>query len=496
MENEIKQLLEHAERLKHRMVWLASDIERDQENGKLGSPRMKIQMFEGICSSLKAFSVAQDNHQVDVEFRSIIQRQQIDQSERRAKQLENELLEEKQTLEQNLTQVQMGKAQLEGERKQFEEEKASWIGGVFGNLNITADKTLTEIGNLRNAINVSSENAGLREQLGEASRETEVLRGQLKQAQGKVEETQRRVDEVEDSLQLSCNENTSLSEQLHESGTLLQEARDVGRTEKEKAERLEEGLNMATNDMEEAQRQLRVATDELQVLRLLQDQLSVSQNECQKLTSDRNALNAKVGTLDAQLTSLKEERDNATSKVEDLQCQIKELREQVDELEDAKVQLKTQMDKVQMQQQHNPPIDSRKRPRIENEVEEEEDITPNPWGDDVVRLSSFLHSCQPVLDADQSCSLDQAKIFIVLAALDTRRLELFLDFLTYAPGDKWFCFDELTEEGYEGGIAGINEGSDPQCARHAEQDQGSCFQVRNCNEGDVSYDRKFVCRIR
>ncbi|KAI0109272.1 hypothetical protein F4776DRAFT_657247 [Hypoxylon sp. NC0597] len=507
------ELIEQAEKLKHRMVWLANDIERDEADGKISSPRMKIQMFEGICSAFRKFSAATNDHQDRIEFDSIIQRQAINDAEKRVKHLEGELRRERQTLAQRSTEVQVEKAQLKAERKelgaerkqlgaerkQVADERATWIGGAFGELNLAANKTLSELGDLRKEVNVYSERAELKVQLKAALKETAVLRSQLEQARGKAEEMGRTVKELEDALRFSRNESTSLSGRLRESGTLLEQAREAGRTEKEKAERLEDAIDIATADKDEAERQLKVAINELQVLRPLQDQLSVLQNEYRKLTSDRDALDVKVRDLGAQWASLRDEKDSATSKAEELESQIVGLKKQVQELEDskdAKVQLETQIDKAQEQHTDTPvnPVNSRKRPRPDEDEEEEE--MPNPWGDDVVRLASFLHSCQPVLDADQSCSLDQAKIFIVLAALNATRLDNFLDFLTYAPDDTWFCFDELTEEGYAGGIAGINEGSDPQCARHANQDEGSCFQVRNCNEGGISYDRKFVCRIR
>ncbi|KAI2629251.1 hypothetical protein GGS26DRAFT_598947 [Hypomontagnella submonticulosa] len=195
------------------------------------------------------------------------------------------------------------------------------------------------------------------------------------------------------------------------------------------------------------------------------------------MAQEKNQLKSRVQTLEAEVKRLDFEQTV-------LEKDITMLGDAVQQLEQANIQLKKQMDEVR-QERSQVPNGSRKRPRREADGEDEQEVKRSFWREEVNCLMEALRRLKSTVYRIGSCSMATVvEITAEPGASDQPRRQL-LNFLELASTGKWYCFEEMCQQGGPSEYSKIKEGTETECHRHRN---AYCVQVLKCGTG------RFICR--
>ncbi|KAI1480019.1 hypothetical protein F4774DRAFT_425146 [Daldinia eschscholtzii] len=534
------ELIQDAKRLREKMEWLIAAVSTDKSRNQASSIQVKLDVFGGICSSfetlvrdertqletfgadLEAREVAVRNREAAVEnSRALLMDRQIAVNAardahviigtalmERASELEageQVLNRDLESLERREAEVEAAQSILQKERRDLDVEKSCIQNAKVNleddmkSLTLTTDCTLSE---LRKAWKRDVQ--GHYEKAESLSRELESANGriggllsELEAAKGDVIAANKREDEAKSTLETSRQESESQLEHAQEAMRAAQRRGDnlanITRKLEEAKVSIHSQLSTATKKLKDLE--AKHAESEAARAMLVSEKKSLIEKAA-LLTSERNGLDSRVSDLESQaklLDSARERFKNEASRQEraaaekdqqigEFQKQVDSLTAQVTELEQAKIQLKSQMDKTKE------PVEEAMTNSRKRKWDESPTVLFSSWRTAVDDLGDFLHMCKPEMDTDGSCTEEDAlKAIGKIAVMESSRDNL-LDFFTSSPCDEWYCLDEVAEEGLDA------EAAEP-CSRH---EGGPCLQIRNCNEGKIGGLRygAFLCRNR
>ncbi|KAI0850461.1 hypothetical protein F5Y00DRAFT_268564 [Daldinia vernicosa] len=473
MAENTEQMVEQAKRLHGCMEWLATTLTEHRTAGdKVSAIKDKLDVFEEIIQSFETVvggrraqlerreeavgrrEASVEDREASVENHERLQNALMVRSERL---LEGEetLRQDRDSVEKREAALEMAQSVLRYERNNIEQERLE-LRNEWGSVEIAK-------------VNLECEMENLTFTTGEALSELKDSKDQLQSL------WQRDVQAHSDRVENLSRELEAAKEGARAANKVAEEALEAKRREEQRASSFENTarqvteakdlvcieLSAATNKIAELEAMLAKATlDSKSLLEQAQEATSKEEKRANSLENaareleEAKAFGAKASVeaelaferssladKSAALAVVEEERDGLSSRVQVLESTVKSLEEKVATLEQAKIQLKTQMDKV-LPAVATEAADKPKRARKEEPI-----ARLSSWHTAVDNAGAFLRICQPEMDPDGSCTEEQVMEPMVRAAVKEESRKNLMEFFESSPRDSWCCFEGVVGSG-------------------------------------------------